>query len=131
MTDELPEIFDRLQPQPAPPELRPRVLAAIERELARRKKPRWERALELGVAASLVVGVGWNLLQWRADIEWQRPTRSTPTVAANEQDLVDVVASITDHTTARMLIDRLVSARLRPPDPHQPLAVDANDSVKN
>lgn len=131
MTDELPEIFDHLKPQPAPPELRPRVLAAVERELIRRKKPRWERALELGVAASLVIGVGWNVLQWRADERWQSGVYGSLPAAAGQQDLVDAVASVTDEATARMLVDRLVSARLRRGTPNHPMADDTNDSLKN
>lgn len=63
MTDELPKIFDELVPPPAPPELRLRVLAAVDRELKGRK-PRWERALELTVAASFVLGVGLNAWQF-------------------------------------------------------------------
>ena len=131
MTDELPEIFEHVKPPPAPPELRPRVMAAIERELTRRKKPRWERALELSVAACLAVGVGWNVLQWRADGRWHERAYPTPPVAAGRQDLVDAVASITDRRTAEMLVDRLVSARLRPPSPNHPLADDTNDALKN
>ena len=60
MNDELPEIFEQITPPPAPPALRPRVLAAVEGELAKRRKPRWERVLELSVAASFVLGVGLN-----------------------------------------------------------------------
>ncbi len=60
MNDELPEIFEQISPPPAPPALRARVLAAVEGELAKRRKPRWERVLELSVAASFVLGVGLN-----------------------------------------------------------------------
>jgi hypothetical protein len=66
MTDELPEIFDQLAVPPAPPELRERVLSAVNRELTRRRKPLWERAFELSVAASLALGIGLNAWQWRA-----------------------------------------------------------------
>jgi hypothetical protein len=127
MTDELPEIFDRLKPQPAPPELRPRVLAAVERELTRRKKPRWERAFELGVAASLLVGVGLNVWQWRGDGHRQASVHG-PLPAAAREELVDAVASITDEATAKMLVDGLVSMRLHP---DRAVTGDANDSLKN
>ena len=128
MNDELPEIFDRLKQPSAPSELRPRVLSAVERALARRKKPRWERALELGVAASLAIGVGWNVLQWRAEGHWQAGVTEPMPAAAGHQDLVDTVASITDEATARMLVDRLVSVRLHP---DRAVTGDTKGSLKN
>jgi hypothetical protein len=66
VTDDLPEIFDPCTPRPAPAELRARTLSAVDRELARRRKPRWERAFQWAVAASLLVGVGLNVWLWRA-----------------------------------------------------------------
>ena len=53
MNDELPDLFGDVAPWPAPAELRSGVLTAVGRELARRRKPRWERMFELSVAASL------------------------------------------------------------------------------
>lgn len=131
MTDELPEIFDHLQPPPAPPQLRPLVFAAVERELTRRKKPRWERAFELSVAACLAVGVGWNVLQWRADERWRSQIDRTSLAAEGRQDLVDAVASITDHATAQMLVDRLVSTRLGRRGADRPMPNDPNDATEN
>jgi len=68
MTDELTDELERLPRPAAPAELRERVLSAVSRELAHRKRrvPRWERAAEIAVAASLVLGVGMNVWQWRA-----------------------------------------------------------------
>ncbi|REK12347.1 MAG: hypothetical protein DWQ37_12345 [Planctomycetota bacterium] len=65
MNDELPEFFERAKPPAAPAALRARVLSAVERELAPRRKPAWERALEWGVAASLTLGIGMNIWQWQ------------------------------------------------------------------
>ncbi len=62
MSDELPDVFRQVQPRRAPDELRQRVLAAVEPHLVRRKKPRWERTIELAVAASLALGVGLNVV---------------------------------------------------------------------
>jgi hypothetical protein len=64
MNDDLPEIFDQIKPPAAPSHLRSRVLAAVNGELAKRRKPRWERVLELSVAASFVLGVGLNLSEF-------------------------------------------------------------------
>ncbi len=60
MHDELPEPLNRVSLPSAPRELRQRTLAAVNRELAVRRKPRWERVLELSVAATFVLGVGLN-----------------------------------------------------------------------
>lgn len=60
MNDELPEPLNRISPPAAPRELRQRTLAAVNRELAIRRKPHWERVLELSVAATFVLGVGLN-----------------------------------------------------------------------
>jgi len=109
MTDELPKIFDALKPPPASPELRERVLSAVNRELARRRKPAWERAFELGVAACLTLGIGLNAWQWRGDLGWQDEVDQTATEIAGRDELVEAVASITDKATAEMLVDRLVT----------------------
>jgi hypothetical protein len=80
MTDDLPKIFAQCTPQPAPAALRLQTLAAVDGELVRRRTPRWERALELAVAASLVLGIGLNTWLWQADDAWQ--TRGRPAGAA-------------------------------------------------
>jgi hypothetical protein len=72
MNDDLPEMFERVQPRRAPAELRVAVLAAVERELARPGKPRWERAFELAAAACFLVGVGLTAWQANSDNPWQR-----------------------------------------------------------
>jgi hypothetical protein len=72
MNEELPEFFDDLRPRTAPVRLRREVLAAVDRELSRRRKPRWERALELAVAACFLVGVGLTAWQWKSEGPWQR-----------------------------------------------------------
>jgi hypothetical protein len=68
MMDELADELERRPRPAAPAELRERVLSAVSRELVNHKRrvPRWERAAEIAVAASLVLGVGMNVWQWRA-----------------------------------------------------------------
>jgi hypothetical protein len=63
MQDDLPEIFEQLKPPAAPPSLRPRVLATVNSELAKRRKPRWERVLERAAVMLVAVGVGLNVWQ--------------------------------------------------------------------
>ena len=80
LTDGWPDELARLSPRMAPAELRPRVLAAVSAALSaaanttaspKRRTPRWERALELATAASLVIGIGMNLWQARPDATWR------------------------------------------------------------
>jgi|GEM_PF-2456439 len=60
MHDELPEPLNRVSRPSAIRELRQRTLSAVNHQLAVRRKPRWERVLELSVAATFVLGVGLN-----------------------------------------------------------------------
>jgi hypothetical protein len=131
MNDDLPEIFEHVHPRPAPARLRREVLSVVERELSRPRKPRWEQAFELGVAASLALGIGLNAWQWRGDLGWRNQVDTPRTDIANRQELVDAVASITDKATAEMLVDRLVSMRSGPPNAKYPIADDRTGSLKN
>ena len=88
MTSELPDEFARLTPQKAPAELRQRVLAAVDEELAlptsvnaasKRRKPRWERALELATAASVALGIGMHVWQSQHDAAWREQVFGRPT----------------------------------------------------
>jgi hypothetical protein len=115
MTDELPEIFKQLPPQSAPPELRPRVLSAVERELARRKKPRWERAFELGVAACLALGVGLNAWQWRADVNSHERVYGSSIESAGDSRHGHVFAA------SDAEVDRFIHDRLAMLGPHREL----------
>jgi hypothetical protein len=67
MNDELPDLFGDVAPRPAPADLRSGVLAVVGRELAGRRKPRWERLFELSAAASLALGVGLSAWVWRTE----------------------------------------------------------------
>jgi hypothetical protein len=79
MSEDLPDFLQVPPASPAPPELRARVLTAVERELTRRRKPRWERAIEWGVAASLVLGVGLSVWRWEVD-EFPRVVQPRPAI---------------------------------------------------
>jgi len=100
LSNELPDDFARLTPRKAPDELRQRVLAAVTEALAtpatssaaptRRCKPRWERALELATAASLVLGIGMHVWQSQHDAAWREQVfgrvNETKAVAAKQSD---------------------------------------------
>jgi hypothetical protein len=112
MQDDLPEIFEQLKPPAAPPSLRPRVLATVNSELAKRRKPRWEQVLELSVAALLFLGIGINA--WQA----YAPTSPWNSIRAEHQLIVQGDGSaakatrqerpahgLLDHHYARLLVE--------------------------
>lgn len=120
MNDHLPPDFEQLRPRPAPRELRHRVLAAVDRRLANRSftatrlpddcSPRialWERAAELAVAASLLLGIGMNAWQWRSAPAWQARIHGAPVVSDAVAALGEAVASVTDAQVARSVIESL------------------------
>jgi hypothetical protein len=74
MTDDLENELELLLRPAAPAGLRGRVLSAVAQELTARKRrvPLWERAAEIAVAASLLLGVGMNLWQWRENQAWHQ-----------------------------------------------------------
>jgi hypothetical protein len=82
MNDDLPEIFEHVHPRPAPARLRREVLSAVERELSRPRKPRWEQALELSAVACFLLGVGLTAWQWESEGPWQRLAATEPKAAS-------------------------------------------------
>jgi hypothetical protein len=111
VSDELPEIFARLKPRPAPSELRARVLAGVESHLKRRAKPRWERAIELAVAASLVLGIGLNVWQVQSAEAWQLRVFGPEPIPTSVVEVAGMAASVTDPATGKLVEQRLLSAR--------------------
>ena len=112
MMDELPKIFAQCMPRPAPAELRAQTLAAVERELAQRRKPRWERALELAVAASLLLGVGLNVWLWQSDAARQiNLAQHGPSTAARE--VAQAVASAAGLDAGRWVQNAFARAESR------------------
>ncbi len=111
MSDELPEIFARLKPRPAPAKLRTQILAGVESHLTRRTKPRWERAIELAVAASVVLGIGLNVWQVQSAEAWQLRVFGPAPVPAPVTEVAGMAASVTDPATGKLIEERLLSVR--------------------
>jgi hypothetical protein len=110
MKDSVPRMLRKLTPCPAPAELRGQVLDAVERELNRRKKPRWERMFERSVAASLLIAVGLACWRTRADEQWQARVFGPPAVPSAIAEVAKAVASVTDEQTGRWFQERLSDA---------------------
>ncbi len=116
MNDELPDLFGDVAPRPAPAELRSGVLAAVGRELARPRKPRWERMMELAVAASLVLGIGWNVWLARSDATWRERVFGPGQQSAALAEVGGNVASAVEPPAEKTLGQRLSSVWLSKPD---------------
>jgi hypothetical protein len=126
MNDEPPEIFARVTPRGAPAELRARVLSAVDGQLADQScataglsssadrapaRPRWERILEIAVAASLLLGIGLNAWQWRSDVEPKSRFDDASPILAGISDLSETIALVTDQQTAQTFVEQYLAAR--------------------
>src|SRR5262245_14680257 len=105
MSDELPDVF-QMNPRPAPANLRGRVLAHVERELARRRKPPWERAFELAAAACLAIGVSLSVWQWQAERQWHARVFGPPIESVRLAQRARALAGA-DSALAESLMKRL------------------------
>ncbi|MBI3838192.1 MAG: hypothetical protein HY288_09710 [Planctomycetia bacterium] len=110
MNDNVPRMLRKLTPRPAPAALRGQVLDAVERELNRRKKPRWERMFERSVAASLLIAVGLACWRTRADEQWKARVYGPRPVPSSIAEVAQAVASVTDQETGRWVREQLSAA---------------------
>ncbi len=116
MNDNVPRMLRKLTPRPAPAELRGAVLGAVDRELNRRNKPRWERMFERSVAACLIIAVGLACWRMRAEDAWQARVYGPPAVPSAIAEVAKAVASVTDEQTGRWVQERLSAALSSRPD---------------
>jgi hypothetical protein len=107
MNEDLPDFLQVPSASPAPPELRVRVLSAVERELTRRRKPRWERVLEWSVAASLALGIGLNVWRWQVD-ESPRGVQSD-VARQSEGNVIELVGKAADVKSDRVAVRHMRS----------------------
>jgi hypothetical protein len=116
MNEDIERRFRRVSPRGAPPELRPRVLAAIADELPPPISRPSRRAFYPGLAAAagVLIGVASNF--WVTDALDRRLAivLGPPPVSRQAEEIAAEVASITDPTTGRWAYERLVASR--PPD---------------
>ena len=110
MNDNVPRMLRRLTPRPAPAELRGQVLDAVERELGRRRKPRWEHAFERSVAAFFLIAVALACWRTRTEVQWQSRVYSPCPVDSSIMEVANVVASVTDEETGRWVQEQLSAA---------------------
>lgn len=111
MSDDLPPRFERLTPRAAPNALRARVLRAVDRELTIRRKPRWERTMEIAVAAALLIGLGLNLFEYWTDEAFQDRLFGPPAIPNQIAEIAQTIQLATDAETARQLQRPFLAAR--------------------
>ena len=99
-----------LTPRGTEPEMRGQVLAAVGRELAAGRVPRWRRRPGLAVAASLFLAVAMNV--WINTTVDRRMARlyGPPPVPRRIVDVAEAVASVTDAETGRRFERQLAAA---------------------
>jgi hypothetical protein len=110
MNDSITRALAKLTPQPTSTALRDRVFSVLERELRRRRKPRWERYFERSVAATVLIAIG--LTCWRS---WPAGAPPAPRFARmpppeSIADVAKAVASVTDEQTGRWVQEQLSAA---------------------
>ena len=122
--EEMERILRQATPRGADAAIRPRILAAVARQVGAPARFRWERIYWPAVAAAILLGVLLNY--WVAVQGTARLARimGPPAVSKQAADLAADIAAITDEATGRWAYDRLAASR-RPPDPFGPSGMRA------
>ncbi|WP_156512988.1 hypothetical protein [Planctomyces sp. SH-PL62] len=113
MSDELERHLKRLTPRKAPPELRARVLAAMDAELAT-AAPRRRFPAATATAALLLLAAGLNFLATRENEDRLARAFGPRPIP---RDVLDLARDVSEHASpeaGRRLLDRLAA---RPPRP--------------
>jgi hypothetical protein len=109
--EDIEQLLGRLSPRGVPPELRPRVLAAVASRLQTRPETFWRRRFALAAAASILVGIGLNVWACKAsDLRMARLFGPSP-LSKQALDLVNTVEKATDAQTGQWVL-RQITARL-------------------
>jgi hypothetical protein len=114
--NETAQILRQATPRGVRPELRPRVLAAVDHQLRSQTRPRWERIYWPAAAAAILLGILLNY--WVAKSGSERVARimGPPVVSRRAAELAADIAAITDEATGRWAYEQL-AACCRPRDP--------------
>ena len=112
MNDEIERRLRRMSPRGAPPELRPRILAAVAAELGDPAPPSSRRRFRPALAASFAVIFGLALNYWaNVDIDRRLAMVLGPRVVSRQAaEIAADVASVTDPATGQWAYDRLVAS---------------------
>jgi len=111
MNDDIERRLRQVTPRGAPPELRPRVLAAVAGELNAATPSRRTHRLALAVAAAVLAGLAVN--SWVNDTIDRRLAIVLGPAPVHKQaaEIAADVASITDPSTGRWVYERLTAGR--------------------
>jgi len=119
MNDDIERRLRQVTPRGAPPELRPRVLAAVAGELNAATYSRGTHHLALAVAAAVLASLALNY--WVNDTLDRRfaIVLGPPSVHREAAEIAADVASITDPTTGQWVYERLAAGRPHGDDARQ------------
>jgi hypothetical protein len=116
MTDDVEQLLSQLTPRGVRAEVRPRVLGAVEAELAAPAASPWARRAALAVAASLLVGVALNVYAGVSSKRQLARLFGPPPVSRRAMELAKVIEEVTDRQTAQWLCQRMAAPRPASPD---------------
>ena len=113
MSDEIEGRLRQVTPRGAPPELRPRVLAALADELGSVAPPRRSPRPGLAVAAALLFSLALNVLVTHTLDRRLAVVLGPPPVPRQAAEIAAEIASVTDPATGRWAYERLAVGRPR------------------
>lgn len=111
MHNDIEELFGRLKPRGVDPDLRPRVLDAMTKQLRRESPSRWLRLAALATAASIVVGIAMNV--WASKRSERRLAQlfGPPPISKQAMELAKAIEEITDAETGQWVYRQLTVPR--------------------
>ncbi len=119
MSDEIEGRLRQVTPRGAPPELRPRVLAAVADAFDSVAPPRRSRGPGLAVAAALLFSLALNVLVTATLDRRLAVVLGPPLVSRQAAEIAADIASVTDPATGRWAYERLAAGRPRGDDARQ------------
>ncbi len=120
--EEMEQVLGQVTSRGAGAALRPRVLAAVARELRAGSRPRWERVFWRAAAAAILLGILLNYWVAKRGSEQLAQVMGRPAVSKQAAELAADIAAVTDEATGRWAYERLAAA-CRPRDPFGPSGV--------
>jgi hypothetical protein len=113
MNRDIEQLLGGLKPRGVGPELRPRVLAAVQRRLIAEPASPWLRRASLAVAASLLAGIAMNVGASVMAVRRMAQILGPAPVPKQVMELAEDVEQVADAQTAQWVCRQFASARPR------------------
>jgi hypothetical protein len=108
--DNVERLLSELKPIGVRPDLRPRVLEAVEGELLTETPSRWLRLAALATAASIMLGIALNVWVSKASDRRLAQLFGPPPVSKQALELAEAVAKITDAQTGQWVYRQMTAS---------------------